>query len=209
MRMEAVPAEVSACLDRLRGLHHQLCPRQVLGVRMGLEAGRLLGVEVPQTDKRLVAFAETDGCFADGVSVATGAWVGRRTLRLVDYGKVALTVADSLSGRAVRLWPHPLARERAIAYAPTALAPWQAQLAAYQTMPTSELLLAREVDVSVPLREALGRPGVRVTCAACGEEVLNEREVRIAGRTVCRACDGNRYYGGQPTDQGSPAAPHG
>src|SRR3712207_7090667 len=48
------------------------------------------------------SFVETDGCFADGVSVATGCWLGRRTLRLVDHGKVAATFMDTLTERAVR-----------------------------------------------------------------------------------------------------------
>ena len=55
----------------------------------------LLNLPLPQKDKRLLTFVETDGCFADGVSVATGCWLGRRTMRLVDYGKVAATFVDT------------------------------------------------------------------------------------------------------------------
>ena len=55
--------------------HQQhLCPRQVLGVRMGIYAGELFGLDLPQTDKRLFAFVETDGCLTDGIAVATGCW---------------------------------------------------------------------------------------------------------------------------------------
>jgi formylmethanofuran dehydrogenase subunit E len=60
----------------------------VLGVRIGLAAGEALDLDLPRADKRLLMLVETDGCFADGVSVATGCWLGRRTLRLVDYGRV-------------------------------------------------------------------------------------------------------------------------
>ncbi|MGC8780907.1 MAG: FmdE family protein, partial [Anaerolineae bacterium] len=64
-------------LDMTTALHRHLCPRQVLGVRMGLYAGELLGLSVPQQDKRLYTIVETDGCAADGVAVATNCWVGR------------------------------------------------------------------------------------------------------------------------------------
>ncbi|MCZ7672117.1 MAG: formylmethanofuran dehydrogenase subunit E family protein [Chloroflexi bacterium] len=37
---------------------------------------------------------ETDGCGADGVAVAADCHVGRRTLRVVDYGKMAATFVD-------------------------------------------------------------------------------------------------------------------
>lgn len=70
--------------------HHKICPRQVLGVRIGLLAGRLLEMPSPQPEKRLLAIAETDGCFVDGISAATGCYVGRRTLRIEDYGKLLL-----------------------------------------------------------------------------------------------------------------------
>jgi formylmethanofuran dehydrogenase subunit E len=52
-------------------------------------AGELLDLDLPQTDKRLFAFAESDGCGTGGVSVATGCWDDRRTLRVMDFGKLA------------------------------------------------------------------------------------------------------------------------
>src|SRR5919201_3522868 len=120
--------ELSACFEQLAQLHPRLCPRQVLGVRMGLLAGDLLGLDLPRRDKRLLVLAESDGCFADGISVATGCWLGRRTLRVVDYGRVAATVVDTASARAVRLRPHPQARNRALHCAPRAIDDWHAQL---------------------------------------------------------------------------------
>ena len=94
-------------------MHKHLCPRQVLGVRMGQYAGELLRLELPQQDKRLYTFVETDGCFVDGVTVATGCSVGHRTLRLMDQGKVAATFVDMRSGKAVRIWPDAQCRARA------------------------------------------------------------------------------------------------
>ena len=40
----------------------------------------------------------------------------------------------------------------------------------------------------------LARRRVRVTCAACGEGVNYQREIRDGDRTLCRACAGDRYY---------------
>src|SRR5439155_26987565 len=86
------------CLAATAALRHHLCPRQVIGARMGLLAGELLGLELPQADKRLLVIVETDGCAADGVAVACNCWVGRRTLRVEDYGKVAATFVDTHTG---------------------------------------------------------------------------------------------------------------
>ncbi len=170
------------------------CPRPVLGVRLGLRAGELLGLSLPQADKRLLTLVETDGCFADGVAVATGCRLGRRTLRLVDHGKIAATVVDTRIGRAFRLRPHPAARERAPDYAPGGPTCWQAQLLGYQAMPTDQLLQATAVALTLPVEALVGRPGLRVPCAGCGEESGNGREVIVARRPPCRSCAGGGYY---------------
>lgn len=101
-------------------LHKHLCPRQVLRVRMGLFAADLLGLKVPQKSKRLLTIMETDGCGADGVSVATNCWVGRRTMRIEDYGKMAATFVDIKTETAVRIHSHPNCRKAAKNYAPEA-----------------------------------------------------------------------------------------
>jgi len=157
-------------------------------------AGRLLGLEVPREDKRLLALVETDGCAADAIAVATGCRIGRRTLRVIDFGKVAATFVDIRTERALRVAPKPLIREQARVYAPEATNHWQAQLLGYQQMPEEELLLAQEVALVFSLEKLLSKAGYRVTCQACGEEIINEREVRQDGLILCRACAGQRYY---------------
>ncbi len=174
--------------------HNHLCPRQVLGVRMGLYAAELLELAVPQTDKRLYTIIETDGCFVDGVSVATGCWVGNRTLRVIDYGKSAATFVHTVTERAIRITSHPESRTRAADYAPQAPDRWHAQLAAYQIMPCSELLVARDVALTLSLKEIISRHGMRVVCDDCGEDIINQREVRRNGQILCRACAGDTYY---------------
>lgn len=181
-------------LEKCAALHHHLCPRQVLGVRMGLYAGRLLGLQLPQTDKRLYTIVETDGCGADGVSVATNCWVGRRTLRVEDFGKVAATFVDTLSGRAVRLVPRPAAREASRHYAPQTASRWQANLIGYQHMPDDELFSFQWVRLLRPIEAIISQPGKRAVCDRCGEEIMNEREVYAGEMTLCRACAGEAYY---------------
>jgi len=185
---------LSELLETSARNHQHLCPRQVLGVRMGLLGGRWLGLDVPRDDKRLLVIVETDGCLADGVSAATGCRVGGRTLRVNDFGKVAATFIDAVSGRAVRVAPAPACRARARDYVPDARNKWQAQLLGYQRMPDAELLVAQAVALTFSLEKLISRPGVRVCCEACGEEIINEREVVRGGAVLCRACAGEAYY---------------
>jgi formylmethanofuran dehydrogenase subunit E len=192
------------CIKRLAPLHGRFCPRQVLGARMGLYAGQLLGLDLPQKDKRLFTFVETDGCFSDGIAVATGCGVGARTLRVEDFGKIAATFVDTLSGAAIRVHPHPEAREAARAFAPDAPSRWHAQRDGYQVMPAQQLLQVEDVILAEPLAAILGEDDFRVTCSRCDEEVIDRREVVADGQILCRACAGSSYY----QRNGSLASPH-
>lgn len=174
--------------------HHKICPRQVLGVRMGLLAGHLLEIALPQPEKRLLAIAETDGCFVDGISAATGCYVGRRTLRIQDYGKTAATFVDALTEQAIRIAPRADVRELAWQYAPSARNKWEAQLIGYQHIPDELLLHGQRVELTVPAKQIVGQAGKRVTCEICGEEIINQREVIREETVMCKSCIGESYF---------------
>jgi formylmethanofuran dehydrogenase subunit E len=186
--------QLTALLSAASALHRHLCPRQVLGVRMGLLAGEQLGLALPQQDKRLLVIVETDGCFADGVSVATNCWLGRRTLRLEDYGKVAATFVDTHTDAALRIAVSPQARERAAGFVPEARSRWEAMLLGYQRMPTDELLTMQRITLRQPSKKLISRKGAKAVCDVCGEEIFNDRQVDVNGQVRCRACADGAYY---------------
>ena len=174
--------------------HDHLCPRQILGVRIGLAGMKALGFREPPAKKELLAIAETDGCFVDGVIAATGCTVGHRTLRIEDYGKVAVTFVDTRTGSALRVSPRLDVRERACRFVPEESRHYFAQMQAYQVMPDQELLSIQEVLLNTPVEKIISRAGIRVNCVACGEEIMNEREIICDGSALCHACAGDGYY---------------
>lgn len=187
-------ALLAEALCRSATRHERLCPRQVLGVRMGFAGAEALGFVLPDVTRNLLAFVETDGCFVDGIEAATGCSVGHRTLRVEDLGKVAATFVDATTGQAVRVAPAPGVRGRAFAYAPSEARRYYAQLTGYQRMPAAELLVVRAVVLTIDLATLLGHRATRVECAGCGEEILNGRELLSAGGLFCRPCIGSSYY---------------
>lgn len=174
--------------------YHHLCPRQVLGVRIGAYAGELSGLDLPQNDKRLFCIAETDGCLIDGLTSVTNCTVGHRTMHVRDYGKTAATFIDTTTDQAIRILPHPESRKRAEFYAPSAPDRWHAQLEAYQIMPATELLIVQPVLLTISLESLISQHGRRVVCEQCGEDIINERYVQVQGRILCRICAGESYY---------------
>lgn len=186
--------DLQAILAISSARHSHLCPRQILGARIGLAGGHALGLPLPRTDKRMLVIVETDGCFADGVDVATGCTVGHRTLRVEDYGKIAATVIDVKSEAAFRIAPQLDVREKAYRYAPDEPRHYFAQLQAYQIMPDCELLSIQPVTLTTPVAAIVSRPIVRVNCEKCGEEIINERELLVSGKILCKQCACGGYY---------------
>lgn len=188
------PQELRAMLNASAARHHHLCPRQVLGVRIGLAGARAVGMEVPRQDKRLLVIVETDGCFISGVEAATGCSVYWRTMRILDYGKIAAVFVNVITGQTVRVAPRLDARERVWAFAPAGeTRHYFAMLYGYQAMPDDHLLTCSPGELQIPLSEIISRPGVRENCARCGEEIINEREIMWEGKPLCRGCAGTMH----------------
>lgn len=181
-------------LNKTSAMHRHLCPRQVLGVRMGLYGGSLLDIDLPQTGKRLYTIVETDGCAADGISVATNCWIGNRTYRIEDYGKLGATFIDTHTGAAFRLVPQPSVRAIAQETVPDSKNSWEAQLVGYQRIPDDQLFAVTPVRLTTPIEVIASRPGKKALCERCGEEITNQREVRLGSTVLCRACMGEAYY---------------
>lgn len=172
--------------------HGHLCPGQVLGVRMAMAGCRALGIPEPRSmGKNLVVFVEIDRCATDAIQAVTGCSLGKRTLKHMDYGKMAATFVHVPTGEAVRVAARDDARERASAYAPDVAGPRRAQIAAYQIMPEAQLLRLEPVVIRPGW---LDRPRVRVPCQLCGEGVNYGQEVRANGLTVCQSCFAGGYY---------------
>lgn len=186
--------DLQTLLEISSSRHKHLCPRQVLGARIGLAGAAALGLAVPRQDKRLLVMVETDGCFADGLEAATGCSMGHRTLRLVDYGKIGATFVDVKAEMAVRVAPRLDIREQAWLYAPAETRHYFAQLVGYQQMPDEALLTVQAVQLMTPISQIVSRPGVRVNCGGCGEEIINQREIWQGTMPLCQACAGVGYY---------------
>ena len=184
--------------------HGHLCAGQVLGVRMAMLALRRLGIDDPRkrtlTDgslnpdrKRLVTFVEIDRCATDAIGVVTGCRVGKRALKLRDWGKMAATFVDlaaKIEGeeyKALRVVARESSKARAKELYPE-LEKNAQQMKAYREMPDEELFAEQWVSVALPASEFPGYKGERVACARCGEGVNFDRFVERGGERLCLAC---------------------
>ena len=174
--------------------HGHMCPGQVLGVRMAMLGCRLIGIEEPKVGKRLIVFVEIDRCATDAINTVTGCRLGKRTLKFRDFGKLAATFLNTETNEAVRIVAVETSRELAkqlFSHLPTKK---EQQLEAYKTLPDEKLFTWQAVKITLPDSDKPGHPLARVECDECGEGINDHREVERDGRTLCRACVGERYY---------------
>lgn len=199
--------DFKSLLDKAASSHGHVCGGMPLGIRMAMTGLRELQMTDPSKRDSLVIFVEIDRCITDAIQVATGRTLGRRNLKLVNYGKFAATFADISNGRAVRVSSRRDARDLAMRFSQRKgwIAPGEQigefsererdlMVRAYSEMPESELMTIEKVKVNVPKEEIPGRPTYIVACTACGELIFDHKETVKEGRVLCRSCASGAYY---------------
>lgn len=179
--------DVREYLRKAEAYHGHICSGQILGIRMALLGLEALGLS-PAADLRdLVVFLESDRCVADAAYVVTGVTVGRRRVKMRDYGKTAMSFLDLKSGRAFRVSVKTSDR-------PPHHSPKEEQIAFWERYADEDAFDCREVMIELPASELPGPPARVVKCHACGEDVLDAKDVLKDGLPHCRACAEGAYY---------------
>lgn len=187
---------LSQYLDDAAVAHGHLCAGQVLGVRMAMYGLNQLGIEDPQGKdrKRIVTFVEIDRCATDAIMVVTGCRLGKRALKVRDWGKMAATFIDLESKKAVRVAARESSKALARSMYPELENKNQQQMRAYREMEDEQLFQSEWVRVDLAPEEFPGYKGDRVVCDQCGEGISYRREVQREGKVLCHGCAGERYY---------------
>lgn len=177
--------------------HGHLCPGQVVGVRMALLGGKLIGIPVPCQEndiKKVIVWVEMDRCTADAVAHTVGVKLGRRSLKFKDFGIMAATFLNLETGRAFRIISTEESRQLVDAYAPEVAGKAARTIEAYKRMPDCVLFRVQEVRAAVDELDLPGPTRRKVTCQVCGQVVRDGKERVVDGRVLCRPCAGEAYF---------------
>jgi formylmethanofuran dehydrogenase subunit E len=157
---------------------------------------RKIGILDPKGKDRksIIVFVEMDRCATDAVQSVTGCSLGKRSMKFMDYGKMAATYVNLATGEAVRVVARENSRWKAKEYFPKIENKYAGQLEAYKIMSDEELFDIMEVQVKISPEDMPGRPLRRVQCDSCGEYVQDMREIYQDGRVLCTPCAEGGYY---------------
>jgi formylmethanofuran dehydrogenase subunit E len=188
---------IDLLLKECERLHGHMCAGQLLGTRMALLGCKTIGIDDPRgaDRKKLIVWVEIDRCMTDAVSAVTGVRLGKRSLKYVDYGKVAATFLNTENERAVRIVALESARTLADERYPEIENKRERQFQAYSEATDDELFKTELVSIQLREFDAPGSPRSRAMCVVCGEGVNDGREVVDAnGDALCRGCYSGTYY---------------
>jgi formylmethanofuran dehydrogenase subunit E len=191
-----IALDFESLLNESVRIHGHLCAGQVLGVRMSMLGLREIGLVDPKGKDRksIIVFVEMDRCAIDAVQSVTGCSLGKRSMKFLDYGKMAVTFLNLKTNKAVRIFAREDSRAKAKERFPEIENKYAGQLEAYKIMSDEELFDVMEVTVNVAPEDMPGRPMRRVQCDSCGEHVQDMREVYQDGKVLCVACARGGYY---------------
>jgi formylmethanofuran dehydrogenase subunit E len=177
--------------------HGHLCPGQVVGVRMAMLGLKLIGLEEPESleqIKKLIVYVEMDRCAADAVAFVTGAKLGRRSLKFMDYGIMAATFLNLETCEAYRIVSTEESRDLADVYASGIEDKSARETEAYKRMPENVLFKVQKVTVPISEYDLPGPTRKKAICSACGQVVRDNKEVRLDGKAYCKPCAHGAYF---------------
>ncbi len=180
-------ADYETLIEEARNFHGGLCAGIILGTRMTMIALDRIGITDPKNSdrKKLIVFVEIDRCCADAITALTGCRPGKRTMKVYDYGKMAATFLNLETGKAVRVSTKGRRKNRPGE---------ETEMPDFSKIPEEDLFFVSDVEVPLNPEDMPGRPLRRVTCAACGESIMDARDVEENGETFCRPCSQKKNY---------------
>jgi len=190
-------ADLDGLIAECGKLHGHICPGQVLGARIAVLGCQLTEIRDPRgaDRKNLFVWVEIDRCVTDAITAVTGVRLGKRSLKFMDYGKVAATFLNHSMNRAFRIVAKDESRDLADSLFPAIEEKKERQMLTYRQAEDAKLFKVESVRIELGDFEMPGRPRRRISCSQCGEGVNDGRDlVDALNRRVCRACAFGGYY---------------
>lgn len=191
--------DLDKCLEEAKLFHGSLCAGARMGVRMSILGLNAIGINDPKGKDRksIMVFVEMDRCAADAILSVTGCRPGKRTMKIMNYGKMAATFINLNTGKAVRVVERNNDGDKLFTREMIQNSP---RTVDYLKRTDDELFSITEVKVEISPEDMPGPPLKSVPCAICGERILDMRDVTVDGKYLCRPCaESNRYY--SPVDK--------
>lgn len=179
-------------LKKAGEFHGDICGGIVMGTKLAIYGMETLGMTPGKKDKRLIVYTEIDRCISDAVLSVTKTSLGKKSLKPMGYGKFAATFVNIETGEAVRVIDiEANKKDMEIEDNDETLEELSERIA---KTPAEELFKIQKVSVKIDENDLPGKPNEIVTCAGCGEVVMDGKHHLRGGRAYCTSCFSKSYY---------------
>ena len=193
--MEYANFDYNECLEAAKNYHGEACAGIKIGSRLAILGLEAIGITDPKDADRkdFLVYVESDRCASDAIIAITGVHLGKRTLKVFNYSKIAATFVNLKTGKAVRVSSKNRDGDEVTTREMIEKNPRSDD---FLMAPDEELFEVKEVVMNIPEGELPGKPARIVTCVSCGERVMDMRDVNVDGKYYCIPCSSKeqRYY---------------
>lgn len=209
-----IEGNLEKLLDKAAEIHGHYCSYVAMGVRATYIAFKKLGIIESTGMEEIMAIAECNNCFLDGIQAISGCTLGNNALIYKDLGKTAATFFKRGENKAVRIavkssadeTPKDPDAEEAMALFDKAVKRrekltleesrrmkelWTKISFAVLSKPEEEIFDIKEVRPQMleyaPVFES-------VKCSLCGEDVMETRARIKETQYLCIPCAGDEYW---------------
>ncbi|HEY3375215.1 MAG TPA: FmdE family protein [Candidatus Aquicultor sp.] len=165
-------------IEEVAAFHGHMCPGLALGYRAALLALDWLQA-TRADDEQTIAIVENRACGIDALQCVLGTTAGKGNLFFKDYGKHVYTIADRITGKALRVSVRPKGR-------------WgregetrEETIKRLLVMPADDLFDAREIESELPPKAEIVQS---LICDSCGESTMETKTRQYRGTTLCIPC---------------------
>ena len=169
--------------------HGELCGGIAIGTKLGMYGLELLGMELNKRHKNLIVILENERCTADGIQAVTKCTIGKRSLKLVYYGRFAATFYNMETGEAYRVSDADANKKDKVKETR------EEMVERFRVTPPEELFNVEKVKVKDFKEEQKpGDPHVTEWCCECGEKITDNYHLIRDDKAICRSCAAESYY---------------
>jgi len=179
--------------------HGHACPGLAIGYRVANLA--LKEFELRARDEELVAIVENNSCAVDAIQLICGCTFGKGNLVFKDYGKQVYTFIRRPNPEAIRIavkWEPPpddpeteatwklyAERDRSLEVTAAVQDRKTRRMQAVLETDDTELFEVKKISVEIP---GVARIYKSISCASCGEKVMETRTRAVGGKVLCIPC---------------------
>ncbi|MDR2830699.1 MAG: FmdE family protein [Methanobrevibacter sp.] len=174
-------------LKKVKKFHGHLDGGTVIGTKMTMYAFEQLGLSLNEENMDLMVFVEIGRCVADAIQVVSDCRIGKKTFKLMDYGRHAASFCRISTGEGIRIVDEDIKNQNK---AETD----EKLMERLINTANEELFSIEKIKIDFESMDYPDKKFNKIICPVCDEVVKDNKYILRNGIGICKACAEKSYY---------------